>query len=507
MTIAKTDSSASYAGDDVTTAFSFPYRFFDDTDLSVYVVDSLGVSTLQTLTTHYTVSNTDTEAGGTVTMVTAPATGETLLIERNIPSTQSVDYQTNDAFPAETHEAALDRLTLISQQSGRSNDLALRYPTGDAASPVLPTSVARADSFLGFDSSGEPVALAGTTEAIVSVAMEPVVGANTLALARTAMGVVTLAGDTMTGPLKINPDTLVGLELFGRSSDNEFEIRFSLNDDSGYSTFRGEPGADEFRFYHSENTDLAAKISAGGTTMPDPETVATREKADARYPNIESGAGAPSSTPGKIGDKYLDTTNDDVYEAYGVASSADWIKTGGGALVLLATSTLANDATADFTAFDNSTYESYIFYFSNVVPSSDNQDFWVRTSTDGGTSYDDGADTYSWIVHGAISSNTIAQTDAADDTKIILNDTGNPGPGSASGEDGVSGWLVLHGPGLAKKTQITSQIFFQDADGAYQIHNGGGQRASSADVDAIRFLFSSGNLESGTIKMYGMVSA
>lgn len=155
MTIAKTGSEVSYAGDGVSTAFSFPFRFFDDTDLEVYLVDSGSVSTLQTLTTDYSVTNTGTEDGGTVTMVVPPASGNTLLIRRMIPATQSVDYQNNDAFPAETHEQAIDRLTLLSQQRDNENNLAIRFPTGDTASPVLPVVADRANRILTFDSDGE----------------------------------------------------------------------------------------------------------------------------------------------------------------------------------------------------------------------------------------------------------------------------------------------------------------------------------------------------------------
>ena len=42
-------------------------------------------------------------------------------------------------------------------------------------------------------------------------------------------------------------------------------------------------------------------------------------------PVITSGDGAPSSTPGKIGDIYVDTTNHKLYFAEGSDSSADWI--------------------------------------------------------------------------------------------------------------------------------------------------------------------------------------
>ena len=48
-------------------------------------------------------------------------------------------------------------------------------------------------------------------------------------------------------------------------------------------------------------------------------------------PAISSGAGAPASTPSKVGDIYIDTTNDDAYVAVGTASSGDWEKSNDGA--------------------------------------------------------------------------------------------------------------------------------------------------------------------------------
>lgn len=39
---------------------------------------------------------------------------------------------------------------------------------------------------------------------------------------------------------------------------------------------------------------------------------------------VSSGSGAPSSTPKKIGDEYLDITNSKTYKAFGTSSSADW---------------------------------------------------------------------------------------------------------------------------------------------------------------------------------------
>lgn len=55
-----------------------------------------------------------------------------------------------------------------------------------------------------------------------------------------------------------------------------------------------------------------------------------KEYLDDELPHILSGAGAPGSTPAKVGDIYIDTTNDNSYIAVGTASSADWKLNGGG---------------------------------------------------------------------------------------------------------------------------------------------------------------------------------
>lgn len=76
-------------------------------------------------------------------------------------------------------------------------------------------------------------------------------------------------------------------------------------------------------------------------------------------PTISSGAGAPGSTPTKVGDIYIDTTGDDAYIAVGTASSADWEKTNDGTgvgsyepnylLVAASDATAREIAAADYT--------------------------------------------------------------------------------------------------------------------------------------------------------------
>ena len=116
MTVSTTAARISYAGNGSTTVFTIPWYFLAAADLKVYKRSSGGVETLQALNSQYTVSGAGNGAGGSVTFATAPAAGESVVIVRDPIITQETDYQANDAFPAETHERALDRLTMVGQR-------------------------------------------------------------------------------------------------------------------------------------------------------------------------------------------------------------------------------------------------------------------------------------------------------------------------------------------------------------------------------------------------------
>ena len=118
MTVSSSTNLASYSGNGSTTVFAYGFKIFADSDLTVTLVnDTTGVETTQTLTTHYTVSGAGTDSGGNVTFGSAPASGNTVKIERILSHTQTTTYTENDAFPSQAHEDGLDRLTMLTQQA------------------------------------------------------------------------------------------------------------------------------------------------------------------------------------------------------------------------------------------------------------------------------------------------------------------------------------------------------------------------------------------------------
>lgn len=116
-TVPSAVTRAAYVGNGATTVFSAPFNFFDDSDLYVVLVnDTTAVETVQVLTTNYTVTGGDGSTGS-VTMLTAPPTGTTLVIERDVPFTQEIDLEPNDPFPAEVTEEGFDRSVMLAQQN------------------------------------------------------------------------------------------------------------------------------------------------------------------------------------------------------------------------------------------------------------------------------------------------------------------------------------------------------------------------------------------------------
>lgn len=117
MTISSETSKNTYSGNGSTTVFQYTFRILDEDEISVQLKNnSTGVITTQTITTHYTVSGVGESAGGNITFVTAPASGYTVILVRDTTFTQETDYEEYAAFPAASHENALDKLTMLAQQ-------------------------------------------------------------------------------------------------------------------------------------------------------------------------------------------------------------------------------------------------------------------------------------------------------------------------------------------------------------------------------------------------------
>jgi hypothetical protein len=161
-------------------------------------------------------------------------------------------------------------------------------------------------------------------------------------------------------------------------------------------------------------------------------------------------------------------------------------------VVLISTQTASSSADITFTGL-SSAYSLYAVHLTAVVPASNNVFLYFRTSTDGGSSYDSGASDYSYDIH---SSGTSA---SATTTRVVLhgNQTGN------AANEMFNGIVEIYNPSATTETFIGGRFTMKDNTGSLRVGSVAGVRNSAADVDAIQFLFSTGNIASGTFKLYG----
>lgn len=162
MTVSSTKTIKSASGDGSNVTFPYDFKIFADADLTVILRSATGTETVQSLTTDYSVTNAGNTSGGNVVFVSAPASGVTVVIRRNIAQTQTTDYTANDPFPAESHEDALDRLTFITQQQQEELDRSFKVSRTNTITSAEFTEAAseRALKSLGFDSSGDLTTIA-----------------------------------------------------------------------------------------------------------------------------------------------------------------------------------------------------------------------------------------------------------------------------------------------------------------------------------------------------------
>ena len=176
-----------------------------------------------------------------------------------------------------------------------------------------------------------------------------------------------------------------------------------------------------------------------------------------------------------------------------------------GGLILISSQTISSAVAAvDITSGIDSTYDEYEIHLSGFKPVTDNVGLYLRTSTDGGSTFDSGASDYGFTaLNSRTNLNTLSTSGVSAATAIQLD--GYHNVHTDANCDGVDGVVRIFRPSEAAYTRMYFAVVNPRTALTDESYNQGmGVRASATDVDAIRLLFSSGNIASGTVRLYGV---
>lgn len=152
MTVDGISQTISYTGNVAIDTYEFPYILYEETDLIVKVIDSIGNVAELILNSDYTIQLNDEYTDALVTLSTAVDDTHTINLTRVMALTQPYDFTEGGSFSADTFEQSLDRLLLLIQQINQISVQVLQIPTGSSLATQLPT--AKANALLGTNSDG-----------------------------------------------------------------------------------------------------------------------------------------------------------------------------------------------------------------------------------------------------------------------------------------------------------------------------------------------------------------
>ena len=287
MTVSSTQAREIYACNGSTTIRAVPFRILDATHLRIvrYTIATGAVVDL-VLNTNYTVENIgDPNAQFTTIGPDSPYISDFQLIAlRNVPFSQSADYVENDAFPAETHETGLDKLTMLAQQL---SDLALRSASlPEFADTSLVVTLPLPEDGFSFVWDGVTGAIRNTTASLADlegdaeIVADNIASVNTVAASIANVNTVAsnIANVNVVGGISADVTTVAGIaSAVTATAANETNINTVATDIANVNLVGGSianvnlVGADITNVNtvaaNLTNIDIVAGIAANITTV------------------------------------------------------------------------------------------------------------------------------------------------------------------------------------------------------------------------------------------------
>ena len=168
-TLTSSTTKLVYNGSGSTGPFAYTFYVYSTSDLLVTKYDSVGTPTTLVLNTGYTATKTPAtgKGTGTITLTTALATGETLVIMRNMSYLQSQNWTNNASLTATSLNDMADKLDMQIQQLKEASDRSFQLPLSNTTGPLRLDPVA--SELIGWCSDGINLCNYSTNPTAVSV--------------------------------------------------------------------------------------------------------------------------------------------------------------------------------------------------------------------------------------------------------------------------------------------------------------------------------------------------
>ena len=192
---------------------------------------------------------------------------------------------------------------------------------------------------------------------------------------------------------------------------------------------------------------------------------------------------------------------------YRVGATVGTAATGASQVLLRKVTASSGDANITFdSSLINSDFNEYIFTFISMHPANDNVFLQFNASVDNGSNYNVTKTTNFWRAQNKEddSSGSVGYddgSDAAQQTGFQTLENGN----SSDNDHASSGYLHLYNPSSTVFQKLFYSRMSSTSAGDFNIHsNVGGTLNTTSAINNIKFQFSSGNIDAGIIKLYGV---
>jgi len=462
MTVATEVTRVICEGNGVTTSFAYSFPIpgvsaTDQTNAELILTDSTGVST--TLASNLwsitgVVSTLPIDGTATGTFIYNPGspitTGNFLTLSRIVPYEQGTALTGQGAYSPAVVEAALDDLALQTEQLNTWRLQSVRAPITDPALSDLPTVPERKGSFLFFDNFSGDVSTVSSTSGIPSSIY---VGTNsTSEVLSTALLVTGSAVTSVTHLSGVATATLTGGSPGGSSGQVQY------NNSGAFGGVTAMSG------------DATQSVPAGVLTLA----------------TVNSNVG--SFTNASI------TVN-----AKGLVTAASTGAGGGGGMTFIAAATANNTATnVTFTNVFTSTYDDYLIVISGLILATNNTDLQFQFAVSGTPN---ASSNYFYFINWVSNGGSVANPNGTGTLMKLV-----PGYGTDISQGTDARLAVTQPLSTANLKNINGPIITRLASGTVTVQGtfGGMLNVTGTAFDGFRISSSSGNLVSGSVRVYGL---